>query len=226
MILYYLVSPFLAPLARKRPWLLLGVGSVVLLAGITSGYVHFLARMNQVDSQFLSQPASYLLERQVFEYFFYYVAGFTAGFHQAQLKAVIHRLRWVLLGGLVVMAAAMIMEAEWVYQTTEMTWWSRTLTLPSALYAISFILTFLAFEKLELPVVLYHIGVNTLGIYLIHKTVLLVAPKIVYHVLPAILGMQIVYQPLLIALGAGLPLLLMLIIRKTPLRKFYRVLFG
>jgi len=77
-----------------------------------------------------------------------------------------------------------------------------------------------------LPGFLYHLGVNTLGIYLLHRTVLLVVPKIVYHVLPVILGIQVIYQLVLISLAIGVPLLLMAIIRRLSVRKFNRLLFG
>lgn len=227
-IVYYLLSPFLVTLAKNRPRLLLGIGGVTLLIGIASGYVHLYARLNGITAPAITSPASYLVERQIFEYFFYYVLGLVAGFYQAQLKELITRFRWLLLGLVIVAGGIAIFEAEWVFaRTTEVVdWRSRTLTLPTVLYAVSFILTFLAFDKVKLPGFLYHLGVNTLGIYLLHRTVLLVVPKIVYHVLPVILGIQVIYQLVLISLAIGVPLLLMAIIRRLPVRKFNRLLFG
>ena len=149
-----------------------------------------------------------------------------AGFYQPQLKAFIGRYRWVLLGAAVLAGVAAIIEAEYVYQSMEFMWRSRTLTLPSAIYSISFILAFLAFDKVKLPGIFYQLGVNTLGIYLIHKTVLLIAPKVVYHILPFVLGIQWLYQPLLTVTAIGVPMLAMILTRKLPIRKYYRYLFG
>ena len=226
IVVYYLLSPFLAPLAKNRPSLLLGVGVLVLLAGIASGYLHLYARLNGIKDSIITSSGSYLIESQVFEYFFYFVFGLVAGFNQPQLKKIINHYRWILFGLVIIAGAAAVAEAEWVFQTTEMMWRSRTLTLPSAIYAISFILAFLAFENVRLPDFFYKLGVNTLGIYLIHKTVLLIAPKAVYHILPFVLGIQAVYQPLLIAVGIVIPLLLMTVTRSLPIRKYFRLIFG
>jgi hypothetical protein len=84
----------------------------------------------------------------------------------------------------------------------------------------------LAFENVRLPGFLHQLGLDTLGIYLIHQTVLLVTPKIIYHALPFVLGIQAIYQPLLIAIAVGVPILLMWLIRKLPVRKYYRLIFG
>lgn len=226
VIVYYLVSPFLAPLAKKHPRLTLAIGAAALLLGIISGYIHLASKLTGFAVESLAKPATFLLENQVFEYLFYYVLGMVVGFHQAQFREFIVRFRWALLGLAVVAGVAAVAEAEWVYQSAGLMWRSRTLTLPTAVFAISFILAFLAFENLRLPNFLYHLGVSTLGIYLIHETVLLVAPKVVYHVLPFVLGIELVYQPLLIATAVGVPLLMMALTRRLPIRKFYRYLYG
>jgi membrane-bound acyltransferase YfiQ involved in biofilm formation len=226
VIVYYLVSLILAPAAKKHPKLLLGIGGLVTGIGIVIGYLHLYARLNEVEQSILTSPITYFLERQVFEYFFYFVLGFIAGLNKERLKERISRFRWLLLGLTITAGIAAVVEAEWVYQSAEVMWRSRTLTLPSAIYAVSFILAFLAFEKVQFPNILYQLGTNTLGIYLIHKSVLLVAPKVVYHIFPFVLGVQILYMPLLITAGTGIPLLIMLVVRKTPIRKYYRIFFG
>jgi fucose 4-O-acetylase-like acetyltransferase len=226
VIVYYALSPLLAPIAKKRPILLLCIGGLALLIGILTGYFRFFARLNEVSDSIFYSPLSYFVERQFFEYFFYYMLGLVAGFYQTQLKELIGRYRWVLLGVMILSGAAAVAEAEFVYQSSGLMWRSRTLTLPSAIYAISFILAFLAFENIKMPKFVYQLGANILGIYLMHRTVLLIAPKVVYHVLPFVLGIQWIYQPLLIAMAIGVPMLAMMITRKLPIRKYYRYLFG
>lgn len=226
IILYYLISPLLVPLAKKRPKVLLGIGAIVLLVGISMGYIRLYARMNGLQNNLLTSTASYLPEHQFLEYFFYYIIGIVGGFHKIELKKFITRHRWYLLALTIIAGLAAIGEAEWVFQRWEMMWRSRTLTLPSAIYSISFILTFLAFEKGTTPRLLMQLGRNTLGIYLIHKTVLLVMPKVVYHIAPFLLGIQILYQPFLIATAVAIPMGLMILTRKLPIRKYYRLFYG
>ena len=230
VIFYYLISPFLSPLAKNRPLLLLGLGGLVLFMGIAKSYLELYTHMPGVtESTAVSGVIPFLQSGKIFEYFFYYAAGLVAGFHQAKLKEFVARAKWPLLAAVIVMAVLAVAEAEWVFQATELdTWRSRTLSLPTALFASTFILTFLAFDQVKLPFsgLLYQLGVDTLGIYLVHKSVLLVLPKIVYHVLPVILGLQPIYQSVLIAIAVGIPLVLMMIMRQSPIRSHYRTVFG
>jgi surface polysaccharide O-acyltransferase-like enzyme len=134
-----------------------------------------------------------------------------------------------LLGLTILFAILAVAESEWIFrQYDNPNWRSVTLSVPTFLYATLFILSYLAFDHVKLPFSksLYQIGVGTLGIYLIHKSVLLILPKIVYHALPFVLGYQILYQPLLISVAIGVPLFLMSITKRSPLKKRYRIFFG
>jgi hypothetical protein len=227
IIVYYLLSPFLSDLAKNRPIVLIATGVTVLLAGMITGYLHLYSKIGGIESGYLTTQASYLPERKIFEYFFYYALGLAAGFYQLQLKTFITKYRWVLLGVAAAAGVAAIAEAEWVYQATaDVSWRSRTMTLPTVIYAISFILAFLAFDTIRLPKFFYQLGVDTLGIYMIHQVVLMVLPKIIYHILPFLLGIQVFYQPLLIIISIGAPVLLMLLTRRLPIKNHSRILFG
>lgn len=229
VILYYLLSPFLAPLAKNHWKLVLGLGGLILMLGIARSYLSIYASMPDAQAPaWIESVLPFLPNSTIFEFFFYYSAGLVAGFYQPQLKELLAKIKWGLLAAVLVMSVLAVVEAEWVFRATEISWRSRTLTLPTALYAITFVLTFLAFDQVRLPFagLLYQLGVDTLGIYLLHKSVLLVLPKIVYHALPFVLGLQVLYQPLLIGFAVGLPILLMLITRQLPVRKHYRAIFG
>jgi hypothetical protein len=47
-----------------------------------------------------------------------------------------------------------------------------------------------------------------------------------YHLAPFVLGYQFIFQPLLLLFGLGVPLMLMLLVERSPLRGYYRYLFG
>jgi hypothetical protein len=59
-----------------------------------------------------------------------------------------------------------------------------------------------------------------------HAPVLEFSSRLVYHLLPGLLAYQIIFQPLLVVLGMGLPVVVMNIVNKTPARVFYKYLFG
>jgi probable poly-beta-1,6-N-acetyl-D-glucosamine export protein len=228
IIVYYLISPFLVELARQRMKLLLSIGIAVLVMGIVRGYLGIALHYYQVEGSILNQLTPFLRQEKIFEYFFYYVFGMIAGFYQAPIKAWIIRFRWILLAAAVVSGILAVLESEWVFQTMNIVWRSRTLTLPTAIYSIAMILCFWAFEQVKIPFsgLLYRLGTDTLGIYLIHQIIMLVVPKVIYHVLPILMGYQILYQPVLVISAVGIPILMMNITRKLPIRVYYRYIFG
>jgi hypothetical protein len=170
-----------------------------------------------------------LFSGQVTEYFSFYAFGLIAGLRLTDLKKNLYRFRWPLLAATLLFAVLAVAEAEWIFQHYDnQSWRSATLSIPTYLYAICFILCYLSFDHIELPFskLFYQIGVGTLGIYLVHKSVLIVLPKIIYHIAPVILGYQILFQPILISISIATPMLMMNLIKRTPFRKHYRMLFG
>jgi peptidoglycan/LPS O-acetylase OafA/YrhL len=227
LISYYLLSPLLVPIAQKRWPLLLGISGLFLACGVVHSYLVLAnfgstAERNQLWRTFLPHDA-------FFEFFFYYTLGIVFGFCQPQMKPLLIRLRWLLLVLVVFFGIAAVVESELVYRATESIFWrSRTLTLPTVLYAISFILCYVGFENANLPFSsqLFKLGGYTLGIYLMHQLVLLFIPKIIYHGFPAVLEYQWIYIPLLVTLAVATALAVMILVKRSPARTAYRFLFG
>lgn len=227
VIVYYLLSPVLAPLAQKRGAVLLAVSGLILAGGVAHSYITLanFGKENPLESIY----RWVLPDGPLFEYFFYFALGMLVGFHNARVKPLLVRFRWVLLGFTLGFGLLAVVESELVYQATQSIFWrSRTLTLPTVLYSITFILSFMAFDSVRLPFEnqLFKLGGSTLGVYLIHQIPLIYIPKIIYHVFPAILAYQVLYQPLLVSLALAAPLILMELVRRTPIKPAYRILFG
>jgi peptidoglycan/LPS O-acetylase OafA/YrhL len=71
------------------------------------------------------------------------------------------------------------------------------------------------------------IGIKSYGIYLIHALFLELVARGIYRIAPQLLANQMLLFLLLCAVGLGAPLLMMRIVdRIQPLRKFYGYLFG
>jgi peptidoglycan/LPS O-acetylase OafA/YrhL len=89
-------------------------------------------------------------------------------------------------------------------------------------------MAFFGFSNIELPLNnwLGKVGSQSYGIYLSHSIVLIIVAKLVYHLLPAILEYQIILQPLLFTTGLGVPLLLMRLVKASPVKAVYGYLFG
>jgi fucose 4-O-acetylase-like acetyltransferase len=224
LIVYFLISPLLAPLAKNHwQWLLAGALALQITATLRA-----YLRLSGSQGDW-GVVLNLVFPSQIAEYFFFYTAGIIAGLRLTPLKRTVYKFRWGLLALTGVFALFAVAEAEWIFrQYNNPNWRSATLSVPTFLYAILFILSYLAFDHVKLPFskTLYQIGVGTLGIYLMHKSVLLIVPKIIYHILPFALGYQILYQPLLICIAIGVPLLLMNLIKRFSLKKRYRTFFG
>jgi peptidoglycan/LPS O-acetylase OafA/YrhL len=157
------------------------------------------------------------------------VLGLICGFRLPQLRNQLVKIRWGLLVAVILFGVLAVIEAEYVFQTTgNVTWRTKTLTLPTALYIISFLMCFLAFVQVKIPFsdFLLKLGTATLGIYLIHSIVLLFLSKVIYHAVPMILEYQVIYQTVLVMAAIGIPFLLMDITRRSPLRRYYRIFYG
>ena len=107
-------------------------------------------------------------------------------------------------------------------------WLVPTPTVLDSLYAGSFILTFVAFAESRVPAKqpLSALGERSFGIYLMHAPVLELLSRVSYHAIPLLLAYQFVFQPLLIIVGVGIPILIMAAVNRSPARPYYNYLFG
>jgi hypothetical protein len=61
---------------------------------------------------------------------------------------------------------------------------------------------------------------------LTHALFIQYAAKVIYHLTPQLLGYQILLLPVLILVGFAGPLLLMYLFERSPLRPYYKYVFG
>jgi peptidoglycan/LPS O-acetylase OafA/YrhL len=100
--------------------------------------------------------------------------------------------------------------------------------LTDGFYSVSVLLAFLAFSDVRLPSakVLLDLGAKSFGIYLVHGLAMEYAARGLYHLAPWILARQFLFQPIVIAVGIAVPLLLMEAVRRSALRAAYTSVFG
>jgi peptidoglycan/LPS O-acetylase OafA/YrhL len=93
---------------------------------------------------------------------------------------------------------------------------------------VAFILCYRTFSGVSIPFsrALYHLGTRSYGIYLIHYLLMTLVAKVIYRFVPWLLGQQLLYQPILLVVGFGGVLLLMATVSRSPMRRYYRFLFG
>ena len=224
LIQLYLISFLLIPPSRSH-WKL-----VLLLTGLFQLFIlilHYVMILG-LDLPAL-QPFYFLTSSWLFTGFlFWFTFGVVFGFHSAEIKPWLMKLRWYLLAALVVVFFVGIFEWEALLRASGKDWIAPQETLVDQIYAGLFLLAFLGFEYAALPGLktISQIGTKSFGVYLVHSLALIYTAKLIYHFTPWLLGVQWLLQPVLFAAGLGIPLLLMEITARSPARRFYSVLFG
>lgn len=224
LVQFYLLVPLLARFARDH-W-----KALLILAGIFQGLVQILRYPLILGIAFPGSPILTALTPGWFfpGNIFWFCGGMVLGFHLNEIKPWLARMRWGSLAASIVLLAAGIFEWEWILQTSGQNWLTPKVTLLDNFYTLFFLAGFIGFEDLRLPAsgLINNLGSKSFGIYLSHSLVLIITARAVYHFLPAILPVQFVFQPLLIAASLGIPLLVISVFHRTPLKVVYSYVFG
>ena len=222
---YYLLSPFLIPLAKNRPRLLLILSAVVQL-----GFQAF----RHLDALGVSFPGLNLLIDLSPSWFFpghlfFFVLGLVAGLHLQGFIAWLGRAKWFLLAATLLLVPLSLLEYQVIANQTGKEWLGPAFaTYARTFFSVTMVLTFLAFDKVKIPFSpqLTRLGERSLGIYLVNTPAIYVAARLMYQFTPWILGSQLLYQGILILVGLGIPLVLMNLVARPPAIKVYRYVFG
>ena len=223
----YLLSPLLVILAKTRLRLLLIITILVHVCVLTVSYLKIF--VNVPIANFVFNDTLF------FRDMIYFVFGIVAGLHLTVLKQWLARFKRFLLVALVISAILTLVEAEFLYRISGggLNYLKHTLggyfTVPMTMYIFMVILCFLAFDNVNYPfskILFQQIGPKSYGIYLLHPFFIQFVPKIFYHLAPWLLAHQILYQPALITISLGIPILFMTLVEKSRMRSAYRYLFG
>lgn len=226
LIQYYLISPILVPIAKKRGKLLL-IGAAVLHLGLqglnyVSGLGVGFAGQELINSL---TPRWFILSQQPFWFPF----GLVAGLHIQEFQTWIVRTKKVLLTGAVALGPMAILEYQAVDKLNGQPWLAPSFGgFTRTIYILALILWFLTIDMNELSFSdkLSNLGARSLGIYLGNIPFIYVVAVFMYRETPWLLGHQLFYQAILLSVGLFGPLLLMAAVRKTPARRWYRYIFG
>lgn len=222
---FYLIAPFLVPLAKSHWVMLLIVTAVIQLGVQLLQYPVLLGlEMPNVIEPFVDIVPKWFFPVRIFWFTF----GIVTGFHLAKIKTMAFQFKWVLLALVIGTYVLGVFEWEMYINISGQTAMAHRETLIDTFYSIAFLLTFIAFERIAIPLSkqLGDLGSKSYGIYLVHVPVMSYVARVIYHITPGILAYQILFMLILVGLGLGIPLLLMTVINRTPARKYYQYIFG
>ncbi|MBN2391118.1 MAG: acyltransferase [Anaerolineae bacterium] len=223
MCQFYLLSPLLIPLAKNKPRLVLWVAGLLQWGTIGLWYASLVWKVPVLELATRVTP-----HWLFFRWGFYFTCGLAMGLHLRDVSQWLTAHKKALLIAVIVLGLLSILGPELLYRTTGTEWRSSSLNITTSLYAFVFILYFLAVDIPDwLSKLLRYFSGKTYGIYLTHDHVMEFVARVIRQLAPWILARQLLFfAPLVFAFGLGMPLLLMAAVRKSPLRKVYRYLFG
>ena len=226
LIQFYLLVPWITPLAKKNWRLLLGIFLVIHFAGLGLRYLSNLGVV--VPGQeliFTLTPRWFFLSGQPFWFPF----GLVFGIHFYNRQQQLVKLKWYFLTSVVFLGALVVGEYVLIDWINGSEWLGPVFSGLAAIpFTLAVILCFLSFSDKVMPLSseLAYIGSRSLGIYMANIPSVYVVGVLMYHLTPWLLGYHIIYMVILIIAGLGGPLLLMNVIRRSPARTRYRYLFG
>lgn len=220
---FYILSPLIVPLAKARPRLLLAIAAALQVINLALVYLYAFGTPIPAA---ISWTTNLWL---IFPWTLFFALGLVSGLHFERFKAQLVRVRWWLVGLLSVLAVAGVLEPETLLRTTGHDARNIPVVLSTVLYSIVFLLAFIAFERLSLPRAndVTKAGNRSYGIYLTHLKAMEYVTRLIHVAVPALLAYQVlIIFPLALIVGLVLPWAAMSLMIQSPLRKYYRYLFG
>ncbi len=224
LVSLYVISPWIMRFARAN-WKLLLIVSALVQILTQSGKYPLMLEMNIPGKDFLNLVTSgWFFPGHIF----WFSLGIVLGLQQNTIKSILQRIRFILLGLLPAFFAIGMLEWEWLLSISNREWIGPRETLVDNMYSLVFIGFLIGVINLKVPFQhwLGDLGPKSFGIYLSHSLILSLSAKGFYHLAPQLLSVPILFLVVLFLLGLGVPLLMMEITRRSPLKKYYVYFFG
>ncbi|MDT8304979.1 MAG: acyltransferase [Anaerolineae bacterium] len=226
LIQLYLLSPLLVALAKRYTGALLVVALVIQLGVRTLVYLDTLGLALGPAELLLALTGSWFFPGHLF----WFSAGVVAGQNPALFQQLAVRGRKLFLAGAIVLLPLGVVEWQLILNNAGQPWLPIRETLLDSLYAALFILAFMGFEQATVPLAqpLEKLAGKAFGVYLVHSPALEFGARGLYFVAPWLLGNVWLLQAVLLAIGIGVPVLVMGAVdfNRSPVRRSYRYLFG
>ena len=224
LIQYYLLAILLIPLAKNHWKALLLITGIFQLFAQSAQYIIVLG-LNPEFSNFFSTwfPKWFFPVR-----LFYFVAGMVFGLHLSTFKGWIFQYRRVWLAAAGLLFVIGVIEWEWLIRRSGNYAGDMQQTLVDGLYSLAVIFTVLGFTNKTLPLSkkLSDIGVKSFAIYLIHIPVMEYFSRGIYHLAPGFLQYQAIFMVTVALTGLLVPLLILAIFKRLPIKRLYSYVFG
>jgi peptidoglycan/LPS O-acetylase OafA/YrhL len=224
LIQMYLLAPWLIRLAKSKPVvLILGTAFLQILFHSVK-YINILSPESAAGQMLITFLPKWLFVTRLF----WFSLGIIFCIYRKQFSVLFEGKTKIWLGFTIILWLVGFFEWEWLTRLSGLRFIEHRETLVDALYAFTFIMTMLSLDKKKLiqQKKVEQIGALSFGIYLSHIPVMEVIGRGIYHVLPALLSYQLAFTLTIALTGLLIPLLMMAVVKRSPLKRFYVYIFG
>ncbi len=218
-----LLSPLLIRMLNKTPYIILG-GSFLLQ--FLSSIFWYFSTMNLPVPEWLSYFA-FLKNGYLASHLFWFVLGMLIFIKRDGLLKVIRRYRFILVSILLFFIILSQLEIQSLMNFSQKNWINSQASFITKLVYSLFILAVIGFiDNLKTSPNIQFIGTKSYGIYLSHILVIEICSRLIYHVIPFLLGQTLFFLGILVVVGIGIPLVMMSIWNRFPIKQFYSYVWG
>jgi len=219
-----LLSPLLITWARKNWKSLLFLAAVLQLAVQSARYATALETSWPWLRALLAATPSWFFPGKIF----WFTWGLVVGLRLDGFQKGVARRKQLLVWAAMVLLALGIVEWELLMELSPAPWIAYFDTALDGLYAAAIIMVVIAFGAPRSPQAerVEEIGRHSYGVYLVHTVVLSYAARGIFHAAPHLLGQSVLMLVFLFAMGLGVPLAAMSVVRHSRWRSAYRYVFG
>ena len=226
LVFYYLLAPLVVKWARSSASLLLVGAAVVQLLAVALFYARVYHPLfpGALKSWIDVGPLQYL------RFAFYFPFGVVCGMFPRPVKDFLVRFKPALPWLTLFFFGLAIVETAVVYNLGGSVWpiGGDHTKLSSALFSTALIFCFIVFDRLTVPFArtVKKLGTHSYGLYLCHYPILGIIAMVIERVAPWMISQGWLLLPLLFALTIAAAMLMMESVGRTPVKRFYRYLFG
>lgn len=215
LVFFYLISPILVPLGKRFPWVLILVflAYQIFLLNIkypgTLGF-SFPGWMNRLELPILGGTLA--------DWGVCFPLGIVFSLNMPKIRPALEKLKWLFTGLAFLSFVIGLLDAR------------QLISAPFVRFIgpIVFLLVIPVIPRNSIPAVrrLEEVGKRSYGIYLTHLIVLDTVYTLIFSLVPASLKYTSILIPFVFVIGLLVPLGVMNYFSKSPLRKYYRYIFG
>ena len=223
LIQFYLISPFLVPIAKNHWKVLLLITGILQISFHLLQYLLILQPENAISGLIIRFLPKWLFIVRLF----WFCLGLVIGFHREEIKKFFEGKAILWYSSALLLFVIGIFEWEFLIRISGGNWIETRETIIDAAYAFALLFAILSTEKvLPLRNQVEKIGGQSFGIYLGHIPVMEYLARGIYHLAPWLLGQSIIFVLIIASVGLFIPLFGMWVFRKTFLNRIYGYVFG